>query len=132
MFIFLLYIIDYVAFVTMEGQHVQNNLSVPRDLQQIEEYDDLGTYIAPYSQISQTEMHSVLNKKPNTGAKGYEKVVRQEDPVSGIVLIANQQPVLYDTIADGGIPIRPIYETIDNQYGYVPNEVSYFELSCCY
>jgi tRNA A-37 threonylcarbamoyl transferase component Bud32 len=113
---------DYVAFVTMEGQHVQNNLSVPRDLQQIEEYDDLDTYIAPYSQISQTEMHSVLDKKPNTGAKGYEKVVRQEDPVSGIVLIANQQPVLYDTIADGGRPIRPIYETIDNQYGYVPNE----------
>ena len=77
-----------------------------------------------YETVQQQDDGSLVVVNPRANTSGYEVVVRQEDPVSGVVLTADGRSALYDTITDGGQPLQVIYESIETQYHYVPNEVN--------
>ena len=115
---------------------------------QLAEYDDPEAYVAglPYEQpllttapplppsndkkvdvyepMTMQTGDNLIVTNPHAISGGYETVVRQEDPVSGVVLTSNGQTALYDTMTDGGQPMQVVYETIESQYDYVPDEVS--------
>ena len=77
-----------------------------------------------YETVQQQDDGSLVVVNPRANTSGYEVVVRQEDPVRGVVLTADGPSALYDTITDGGQPLQIIYESIETQYHYVPNEVN--------
>ena len=77
-----------------------------------------------YETVQQQDDGSLRLVNPGANSSGYEVVVRQEDPVSGVVLTADGPSTSYDTITDGGQPLQPVYNYVGIQYHYVQNKVS--------
>ena len=136
---------DYVKLLRKRRPKITSTGTVNSGL--LAEYDDPDAYIqtlphgepllvtAPplppsndtkevYETVQQQDDGSLVVVNPGANTSGYEVVVQQEDPVSGVVLTADGPSTLYDTITDGGQPLQVIYESIETQYHYVPNEVN--------
>ena len=77
-----------------------------------------------YETVQQQDDGSLKLVNPLGNTSGYEVVVRQEDPVSGVVLTAGGRSAFYDTITDGGKPLQPVYNYVGVEYNYVQNKVS--------
>ena len=108
---------------------------------QLEEYDDPDAkmhpqpYCLPLVTITPPltpSIQEVVMKQENSNImvmgscakkKVYETVMPQEDSVHGVVFKSNGEVVLYDTITDSVQPVQGVYETIESQYHFVPNDV---------